>query len=247
MSEWYWRGSLPLAPPSRKEVHAFGGSKSFLRLLLSSRKRNEREMKERKNRLLACQWRSAPEKGSTSELRMVAVGIGKATIGGRREADSRLIAGISKHFLAYYMRGTSHLENWGKPCLLWFVQCPGQCHSLAMSDRFARPKVRSTGHNRCWHEKIYLLPVAITVAGSYCTVQQGWGPKIKSQQNTHTNTRMHTHTLLPWQTQETLKTSQERMKLYTKPGLLEGQPVSEAYPHAKNFVQKHQLSKDLIR
>ena len=38
--------------------------------------------------------------------RMVAVGIGKATIAGRREVDSQLIAGISKHFLAYYMRGT---------------------------------------------------------------------------------------------------------------------------------------------
>lgn len=85
-------------------MHAFGGgSKSFLRFLLSSRKR----MKKRKSRLLAGQWRSALEKGSTSELR----GWwqwelwGKATMGGWREVDSPLIAGISKHFLAYYMRG----------------------------------------------------------------------------------------------------------------------------------------------
>lgn len=48
--EWYWRGSLPLAPPSRKEVRALGGSKSFLRFLFSSR--------ERKRELLGAQWRS---------------------------------------------------------------------------------------------------------------------------------------------------------------------------------------------
>lgn len=77
-------------------MHAFGGgSKSFLRFLLSSRKR----MKERKSRLLAGQWRSALEEGSTSELR------GwwqweKAIMGGWREVDSRLIAGIS-NILAY--------------------------------------------------------------------------------------------------------------------------------------------------
>lgn len=36
MSEWYWRGSLPLAPPSRNEARMFDGSKSFLRFLFSS-------------------------------------------------------------------------------------------------------------------------------------------------------------------------------------------------------------------
>lgn len=51
MSEWYWRGSLPLAPPSRKEVRALAGSKSFLRFLFSSRER-EREW-------LGAQWRSS--------------------------------------------------------------------------------------------------------------------------------------------------------------------------------------------
>ena len=36
MSEWYWRGSLPLAPPSKNEARMFDGSNSFLRFLFSS-------------------------------------------------------------------------------------------------------------------------------------------------------------------------------------------------------------------
>lgn len=36
MSEWYWRGSLPLAPPSRNEARMLDGSNSFLRFLFSS-------------------------------------------------------------------------------------------------------------------------------------------------------------------------------------------------------------------
>lgn len=36
MSEWYWRGSLPLAPPSRNEERILVGSNSFLRFLFSS-------------------------------------------------------------------------------------------------------------------------------------------------------------------------------------------------------------------
>lgn len=36
MSEWYWRGSRPLAPPSRNEARMLDGSNSFLRFLFSS-------------------------------------------------------------------------------------------------------------------------------------------------------------------------------------------------------------------
>lgn len=81
-------------------------------------------MKERKSRLLAGQWRSALEEGSTSELREWWQWE-KATMGGWREVDSRLIAGISKHFLAYYMRGTyCSPRELGQPMLIVVCKTP---------------------------------------------------------------------------------------------------------------------------
>lgn len=80
ISEWYWRGSLPLAPPSRKEVHAVDGSNSFLRFLLSSRKRE----RERRSWLLVHQWRSTLYKENTSELENGDSGIGGESQEGNR-------------------------------------------------------------------------------------------------------------------------------------------------------------------
>lgn len=52
MSEWYWRGSLPLAPPSRNDARMLAGSNSFLRFLFSSaRERKTKEKRNQKNRL----------------------------------------------------------------------------------------------------------------------------------------------------------------------------------------------------